>query len=42
VLLIDEIDKADADFQDDMLDVLDQMQFDIIEIDKTICARHRP
>src|SRR5512136_1390959 len=36
------IDKADADFQDDMLDVLDQMQFDIIEIDKTICARHRP
>ncbi|MBM4314003.1 MAG: MoxR family ATPase [Deltaproteobacteria bacterium] len=42
VLLIDEIDKADADFQDDMLDVLDQMQFDIIEIDKTITARHRP
>ncbi len=42
VLLIDEIDKADADFQDDMLDVLDQMQFDIIEIDKTISARHRP
>jgi len=25
-----------------MLDVLDQMQFDIIEIDKTITARHRP
>ncbi len=42
VLLIDEIDKADTDFQDDMLDVLDQMQFDIIEIDKTIKARHRP
>ena len=42
VLLIDEIDKADADFQDDMLDVLDQMQFDIIEIDKTVKARHRP
>jgi MoxR-like ATPase len=42
ILLIDEIDKADADFQDDMLDVLDQMQFDIIEIDKTITARHRP
>lgn len=42
VLLIDEIDKADTDFQDDMLDVLDQMQFDIIEIDKTIRARHRP
>jgi len=42
VLLIDEIDKADTDFQDDMLDVLDQMQFDIIEIDKTVTARHRP
>jgi MoxR-like ATPase len=42
VLLIDEIDKADTDFQDDMLDVLDQMEFDIIEIDKTIRARHRP
>ena len=42
VLLIDEIDKADTDFQDDMLDVLDQMEFDIIEIDKTIKAKHRP
>ena len=42
VLLIDEIDKADTDFQDDMLDVLDQMEFDIIEIDKTIKARQRP
>lgn len=42
VLLIDEIDKADSDFQDDMLDVLDQMEFDIIEIDKTIKAKHRP
>jgi MoxR-like ATPase len=42
VLLIDEIDKADSDFQDDMLDVLDQMQFDIIEIDRTIKSRHRP
>jgi MoxR-like ATPase len=42
VLLIDEIDKADTDFQDDMLDVLDQMEFDIIEIDKTMKARHRP
>ena len=42
VLLIDEIDKADTDFQDDMLDVLDQMEFDIIEIDKTIPSRHRP
>jgi len=42
VLLIDEIDKADADFQDDMLDVLDQMSFDIIEIDKTVRTKHRP
>ena len=42
VLLIDEIDKADTDFQDDMLDVLDQMEFDIIEIDRTVQAKHRP
>jgi MoxR-like ATPase len=42
VLLIDEIDKADTDFQDDMLDVLDQMQFDILEVDKTIQAKCRP
>jgi MoxR-like ATPase len=42
VLLIDEIDKADTDFQDDMLDVLDQMEFDIIEIDKTVRAKQRP
>lgn len=42
VLLIDEIDKADTDFQDDMLDILDQMQFDIIEVDKTVTAKNRP
>ncbi len=42
VLLIDEIDKADSDFQDDLLDVLDQMSFDIIEIDKTVTAINRP
>ncbi|HOW99196.1 MAG TPA: MoxR family ATPase [Deltaproteobacteria bacterium] len=42
ILLIDEIDKADTDFQDDLLDVLDQMSFDIIEIDKTVTARNRP
>jgi MoxR-like ATPase len=42
VLLIDEIDKADTDFQDDMLDVLDQMSFDIMEIDKTVKALNRP
>jgi MoxR-like ATPase len=42
VLLIDEIDKADTDFQDDMLDVLDGMEFDIIEIDRRVRARNRP
>lgn len=42
ILLIDEIDKADTDFQDDMLDVLDQMEFDIMEIDKTVKAINRP
>ena len=42
VLLIDEIDKADTDFQDDMLDVLDQMEFDIMEVDKTVKAVNRP
>jgi len=42
VLLIDEIDKADTDFQDDMLDILDQMQFDIMEIDRTVTTKHRP
>jgi MoxR-like ATPase len=42
VLLIDEIDKADTDFQDEMLDILDQMEFDIMEIDKTVKAKNRP
>ncbi len=42
VLLIDEIDKAETDFQDDMLDVLDQMQFDIMETDEVISASTRP
>jgi len=42
VLLIDEIDKADSEFQDDLLDVLDQMSFDIVEIDRTIKAKNRP
>lgn len=42
VLLIDEIDKADTDFQDDMLDVLDQMEFDIMETDATFKAKLRP
>ncbi len=42
VLLIDEIDKADSEFQDDMLDVLDQMQFDIMETDEIVHAATRP
>jgi MoxR-like ATPase len=42
VLLIDEIDKADSEFQDDMLDVLDQMQFDIMETDEIVNATTRP
>ncbi len=42
VLLIDEIDKAETEFQDDMLDVLDQMQFDIIETDDVVQAKNRP
>jgi MoxR-like ATPase len=42
VLLIDEIDKAETEFQDDMLDVLDQMQFDIMETDETVQAKLRP
>ena len=42
MLLIDEIDKAETDFQDDMLDVLDQMRFDIIETDEVVTALKRP
>lgn len=42
VLLIDEIDKAETEFQDDMLDVLDQMQFDIMETDEVVRAQNRP
>ena len=42
VLLIDEIDKAETEFQDDMLDILDQMQFDIIETDAVVRAKQRP
>ncbi len=42
VLLIDEIDKAETEFQDDMLDVLDQMQFDIMETDGVVRATNRP
>lgn len=42
VLLVDEIDKADPEFQDDLLDVLDQMSFDLLEVDETVKAKHRP
>lgn len=42
VLLIDEIDKAETEFQDDMLDVLDQMQFDIMETDSVVRSQQRP
>ena len=42
VLLIDEIDKADLEFPNDLLWELDQMEFYIGEIKKTIKAKHRP
>jgi MoxR-like ATPase len=42
VLLIDEIDKADLEFPNDLLYELDQMSFDIVETGEHIEARHRP
>lgn len=42
VLLIDEIDKADLEFPNDLLWELDQMSFYIPETKETITARHRP
>ncbi len=42
VLLIDEIDKADLEFPNDMLWELDQMEFYIPETGETIKAKHRP
>ena len=42
VLLIDEIDKADIEFPNDLLWELDVMTFDIPETGRTIEARHRP
>jgi MoxR-like ATPase len=42
VLLIDEVDKADLEFPNDLLRELDEMAFYIREIDKTVSARHRP
>jgi len=42
VLLIDEIDKADIEFPNDLLRELDEMAFHIPEIDRTVRSRHRP
>ncbi len=42
VLLIDEVDKADLEFPNDLLWELDQMEFHIPETGETIAARHRP
>jgi len=42
VLLIDEIDKADIEFPNDLLLELDRMEFFVYETGETIKARHRP
>ncbi len=42
VLLIDEIDKADIEFPNDLLRELDRMEFHVYETRETIRARHRP
>jgi len=42
VLLIDEIDKADIEFPNDLLQELDRMEFFVYETGETIKARHRP
>ena len=42
VLLIDEIDKADIEFPNDLLQELDKMEFFVYETGETILARHRP
>jgi len=42
VLLIDEIDKADIEFPNDLLLELDKMQFDVYETGETITAKIRP
>lgn len=42
VLLIDEIDKADIEFPNDLLQELDQMQFHVYETGETVRAKHRP
>jgi len=42
VVLIDEVDKADIEFPNDLLRELDEMAFHIPEIDETVKAKHRP
>ncbi len=42
VLLIDEIDKADVEFPNDLLNELDEMSFHIPELDEEVVAKHRP
>jgi MoxR-like ATPase len=42
VLLIDEADKADIEFPNDLLQELDEMSFDILETAEHVVARHRP
>ena len=42
VLLIDEIDKADIEFPNDLLQELDRMSFDVYETQETIAAKERP
>ncbi|MEM9344813.1 MAG: MoxR family ATPase [Pseudomonadota bacterium] len=42
VLLIDEIDKADIEFPNDLLQELDRMEFHVYETGETVKARQRP
>ncbi len=42
VLLIDEVDKADLEFPNDLLQELDRMEFYVHETRETVRARHRP
>jgi MoxR-like ATPase len=42
VVLIDEVDKADIEFPNDLLLELDRMQFFVYETRQTVLARHRP
>jgi MoxR-like ATPase len=42
VLLIDEIDKADIEFPNDLLQELDRMEFHVYETGETVTALHRP